>query len=72
MNSILIIGPWLITMPYNSKGQYVRWVPWLRWKRDKAVNHYGEKLLRLLAKLFYAQSRVGTAPVPDKSQFPFL
>ena len=64
LNRILIIGPWLITMPYNSKGQYVRWVPWLRWKRDKAVNHYGEKLLRLLAKLFYAQSRVGTAPVP--------
>lgn len=59
-------------MPYNSKGQYVRWGPWLRWKRDKAVNLYGEKLLRLLAKLFYAQSKVGTAPVPDRSQFPFL
>jgi aspartyl/asparaginyl beta-hydroxylase (cupin superfamily) len=59
-------------MPYNSKGQYVRWGPWLRWKRDKAVYHYGEKLLRLLAKLFYAQSKVGTDPVLDRKHFPFL
>ncbi len=59
-------------MPYNSKGQYVRWAPWLRWKIKSLIFHYGEKLLRLLAQVFYAQSKVGTAPLPDRAHFPFL
>lgn len=59
-------------MPKISKARNLGWVAWLRWKRRKLVHRFGKKLLRLAARIYYAQSKVGIAPVLDRQHFPFL
>ncbi len=59
-------------MPYNSKGHYVAWGPWLRWRRARLVQRVGEKLLRGLQRVFYSQSLVGQDAILDNADFPFL
>jgi len=59
-------------MPENPIGQNIGWGPWLRWKRQRLVHRFGKKLLRLAARIYYAQSKVGIAPVLNRRHFPFL
>ena len=59
-------------MTESSKTQNLGRGPWLRWKLQKLVFHYGKRLVRLSAHIYYSQSKVGDAPVFDRQHFPFL
>ncbi len=62
----------LIFMNEISAKQDMSWGQWFRWKRRKLVYHYGKRLVRLSARIYYAQSKVGDAAVLDRHHFPFL
>lgn len=59
-------------MPVDTRERHLTWGPWLRSKRQKLAYRYGKKLIRVLPRIFYAQSTVGDGPILDRRHFPFV